>query len=78
MVTETQPLLFEESKNAAETLKNVVKHTECSLNPYISKEYNAKIYLKREDLQIVRSYKLRGAYNKIHSLNENEKQFRKQ
>ena len=28
----------------------------------------AKIYLKREDLQTVRSYKIRGAYNKIRSL----------
>src|SRR6202008_1894760 len=32
------------------------------------KRYNAKIYLKREDLQVVRSYKLRGAYNMMSSL----------
>jgi threonine dehydratase len=34
----------------------------------LSKKYNTKIYLKREDLQVVRSYKIRGAYNKISQL----------
>lgn len=73
MVIQTQSLLFEETKEALQTLKSVVKHTDCSLNPYISNEYNANIYLKREDLQIVRSYKIRGAYNKIHGLSDDQK-----
>jgi len=53
---------------AFERLKNVVKRTPLEFNAGLSLRYNANIYLKREDLQIVRSYKLRGAYNKISSL----------
>src|SRR5262249_32596303 len=34
----------------------------------LSKKYNCRVYLKREDLQVVRSYKLRGAYNMMVSL----------
>ncbi len=37
-----------------------------------SNRYQAEIYFKREDLQPVRSYKLRGAYNKMKSLPENK------
>jgi threonine dehydratase len=39
----------------------------------LSSQYNNKIYLKREDLQTVFSFKIRGAYNKIASLNNDEK-----
>ncbi len=38
------------------------------LNLNLSRRYNANVYLKREDLQIVRSYKLRGAYNMMSAL----------
>lgn len=40
----------------------------------LSKRYQNQVYLKREDLQVVFSFKLRGAYNKIASLSEAEKQ----
>lgn len=56
-------------ESAYHTLKGVVKRTPLELNEGLSLRYNANIYLKREDLQIVRSYKLRGAYNKISTLN---------
>ncbi len=36
----------------------------------LSQHYEANIYLKREDQQQVRSYKIRGAYNKISSLSQ--------
>ncbi|MDF1570213.1 MAG: threonine ammonia-lyase IlvA [Bacteroidales bacterium] len=49
-------------------LNNVVEHTPLTLNLNLSERYGAAVYLKREDLQIVRSYKIRGAYNKISSL----------
>lgn len=39
----------------------------------LSKKYKAEIYLKREDLNTVRSYKIRGAFNLINSLSEEEK-----
>ena len=55
---------------AREKLKDVVKHTPLIYNASLSKKYGCSVYLKREDLQIVRSYKLRGAYNMISSLPE--------
>ncbi|MGY3054966.1 threonine dehydratase [Pedobacter sp. UYEF25] len=62
-------LQFEE---AYQRLKGIVKRTPLEFNAVLSAEYNANIYIKREDLQIVRSYKLRGAYNKISTLSEAE------
>src|SRR4029078_13457336 len=38
----------------------------------LSRKYQCKVYLKREDLQDVRSYKLRGAYNMMSSLPEEQ------
>ena len=57
-----------EFHKAAARLKKIVTHTPLSLNPNLSNKYHCNIYLKREDLQIVRSYKLRGAYNMLSSL----------
>lgn len=53
-------------------LQGVALHTPLSLNENWSDKYEAKIWLKREDLQPVRSYKLRGAYNKMSLLNGEE------
>src|SRR6266498_4309989 len=53
---------------ATQSLKKVASRTPLPLNHHLSKKYQAKIYLKREDLQIVRSYKVRGAYNMMSSL----------
>ena len=55
-------------KAAADRLKHVVYRTPLALNHNLSKKYQANIYLKREDLQVVRSYKIRGAYNMMSSL----------
>jgi threonine dehydratase len=55
-------------KEAAERLKKVVIHTPLQLNHNLSRRYQCNVYLKREDLQVVRSYKLRGAYNMMSSL----------
>ena len=52
----------------AERLKPVVIHTPLQLNANLSRKYECNVYLKREDLQVVRSYKLRGAYNMISRL----------
>ncbi|MBC7487224.1 MAG: pyridoxal-phosphate dependent enzyme, partial [Cytophagaceae bacterium] len=48
---------------ASERLKGVATCTPLQRNKNLSDEFQANIYLKREDLQIVRSYKIRGAYN---------------
>jgi len=53
---------------AAERLRGVVTHTPLQENVNLSDRYQATIFLKREDLQVVRSYKIRGAYNKMASL----------
>jgi threonine dehydratase len=49
-------------------LKKIVTHTPLQLNQNLSKKYQCNVFLKREDLQVVRSYKLRGAYNMMSSL----------
>ena len=48
---------------AAGRLRSVAVHTPLMHNLNLSERYGAGIYLKREDLQTVRSYKIRGAYN---------------
>jgi threonine dehydratase len=53
---------------AAETLKSVVLKTPLQFHRKLSEKFQASIYVKREDLQVVRSYKIRGAYNLIQSL----------
>src|SRR4051812_22154740 len=50
----------------------VVKRTPLEYNAGLSARYDCEIWLKREDLQIVRSYKLRGAYNMISQLSAEE------
>jgi threonine dehydratase len=55
------------------TLKSVVLKTPLQFHKKLSEKYNAEIYLKREDLQVVRSYKLRGAFNLIQSLTDEQR-----
>ena len=52
---------------ASKRLKDIVTHTPLNKNEHLSQEYGCNLWLKREDLQLVRSYKLRGAYNFISS-----------
>ncbi len=58
---------------AKKVLSNVVETTPLKLNEHLSEEFGAKIYLKREDLQVVRSYKIRGAYNLMSQLTAAQK-----
>lgn len=55
-------------------IKKVVTKTPLQLSRNLSKKYQCNVYLKREDLQVVRSYKLRGAYNMMSSLPAEELQ----
>ncbi|WP_298237475.1 threonine ammonia-lyase IlvA [uncultured Algibacter sp.] len=59
---------IDDVKAAAKTIKNVSAVTPLSSSLRYSKRFNADIFFKREDLQQVRSYKIRGAYNKLNSL----------
>lgn len=53
---------------AMKRLQGIVVRTPLQLNQNLSKKYNCNVYLKREDLQVVRSYKLRGAYNMMSTI----------
>ncbi len=59
-------------KKASGRIKKIVLKTPLQYNRHLSKKYECKIFLKREDLQIVRSYKVRGAFNMISSLPKNK------
>ncbi len=61
-------------KVAADTIQKVSAVTPLSPSLRYSNKFNATVFLKREDLQQVRSYKIRGAYNKISSLTKEESQ----
>ncbi|CEH31357.1 threonine dehydratase [Aneurinibacillus migulanus] len=57
---------------AHHTLKDVVYKTPLEKNRILSERLGCNVYIKREDLQVVRSFKLRGAYHLIRSLSEEE------
>ncbi|ACX83722.1 threonine dehydratase [Blattabacterium sp. (Periplaneta americana) str. BPLAN] len=63
---------YEEVVKAKNLLKDIIYETPLQRNSLLSEKYQANIFLKREDLQIIRSYKIRGAYNKIKSLSHIE------
>lgn len=74
-----KPLLKEDSLiqvkdilKAHQNVKDVVIHTPLQRNDRLSERYDCNIYLKREDLQVVRSFKLRGAYNKMRQLSKEQ------
>lgn len=58
----------EDVEKAYEVLKSVVKRTPLEYDFYLSEKYHCNVYLKREDLQRVRSFKLRGAFYAISRL----------
>ncbi|NLP53102.1 threonine ammonia-lyase IlvA [Bacillus sp. RO1] len=64
----------EEVERAYEVLKDVVVRTPLQLDTILSERYNCKVYLKREDQQVVRSFKIRGAYYSVHSLTEEQRE----
>ncbi|MBP2241250.1 threonine dehydratase [Cytobacillus eiseniae] len=59
---------LEEILIAYQQLKDIVAHTPLQKNERLSEKYACNVYLKREDLQHVRSFKLRGAFYAVKSL----------
>ncbi len=60
-------------ENAHKIIKNIMSPTLLEHNIDLSSKYNNNIFLKREDLTPVRSYKIRGAYNKMFPIdNKNQ------
>ena len=70
MVVTSLDTLAIDVEKAYAVLKDVVAHTPLQYNARLSKKYNAEVYFKREDLQTVRSYKIRGAYYNIYNLTD--------
>ena len=60
-------------QKAQERLVGIVKQTELQFSDRLSTSNQSKVWLKREDLQEVRSFKIRGAFNKISSLNNKQR-----
>lgn len=60
-------------EEASKALEKVVRRTPLQFNKRLSDQYKCNVYVKREDLQDVRSYKIRGAYNLMNSLTDAEK-----
>lgn len=66
-------ILAKDVVDAYDVLKDVVERTPLDFDRYLSEKYGATVYLKRENMQKVRSFKIRGAYYAIHQLSEDEK-----
>ena len=66
------PLCAADVDGAAKRIAPVVTPTPLQLSDRLSAITGARVYLKREDLQIVRSYKIRGAYNLLVQLSDEE------
>ncbi|EGW36185.1 threonine ammonia-lyase [Desulfosporosinus sp. OT] len=64
--------LLEDIIKAGQALKGIINKTPLQRNDILSEKYNCNLYLKREDLQVVRSFKIRGAYNLIQSIPSNQ------
>ncbi len=61
-------------EQAHQILKEIVVRTPLQYNSRLSQKFGAEIYFKREDQQIVRSYKIRGAYYNMHSLGAEQRE----
>ncbi|MDQ6741866.1 MAG: threonine ammonia-lyase IlvA [Candidatus Dormibacteraeota bacterium] len=71
--TTAAPDLLASTEEAARRLEGIVTRTPLQASRRLSAEFDANIMFKREDLQEVRSFKVRGAYNKISSLTASER-----
>lgn len=61
-------------QKAKDIVRDVALETPLQLNERLSEQFGAKVYFKREDLQPIRSFKLRGAYHKIYKLSTEERE----
>ena len=55
-------------KDAKKRLENTVSNTPLMKAPFLSKEKDAEIFLKEDNLQLTGSFKLRGAFNRVAML----------
>lgn len=64
---------LEKIYKAKERIKNIVVDTPFSFAPYLSEVADCEVFLKKENLQITGAFKIRGAYNKIASLSDEQR-----
>jgi len=67
-------LTIEKFEQASEMVKNVTNPTKLIFSDYLSDQTGGKIYLKPENMQHTGAYKLRGAYYKISTLSQEERE----
>ncbi|QDF27964.1 threonine ammonia-lyase [Halarcobacter anaerophilus] len=60
-------------KEAQKNLESVVEATPMTKAPILSENFNSEIYLKKENLQLTGSFKLRGAFNRIANLSKEKR-----
>ncbi|MEI0739532.1 threonine ammonia-lyase IlvA [Paenibacillus sp. JTLBN-2024] len=68
-----QSVSMEDIVRAHHVLREVIVRTPLQHDAVLSAKYKCNVYLKREDLQVVRSFKIRGAYNMIRNLTDEER-----
>ena len=71
---EEKMLTLETFEEAAEVVKKVTLETKLVYSDYFSQQIGAKVYIKPENMQFTGAYKVRGAYYKMSTLSEEERQ----
>ena len=67
-------LTLETFEQATEVVKNVVTATNLVCSEYLSEQTGNRVYLKPENMQVTGAYKIRGAYYKISTLTDEERE----
>ena len=67
-------MTLERFEEASELVKKVTTPTKLMYSEVLSEQTGAKVYLKPENMQVTGAYKIRGAYYKIHTLTQEEKE----
>lgn len=67
-------MTLEKFEEASEAVKKVILPTNLIYSEYYSAQTGGKVYLKPENMQYTGAYKVRGAYYKISTLSEEERQ----
>ena len=72
-MTPEQTNHLENIQKAAQNLNGIIRKTDLIFSEFFSKETGNRIYIKPENLQRTGSFKIRGAYNRIANLTEEER-----
>lgn len=67
-------LTLDKFEEASEVVKKVTQETKLVFSDYLSTQTENKIYLKPENMQFTGAYKVRGAYYKLSTLSDEERQ----